>query len=124
MALTVIESPPLAEIKPSISTFFTTGAPGDVLVGAFPGVSGFLPLSPLSGGPGMPPLAVGPDTPSPASSLCAPITTADGATGFIDDFESPHAAVMSEPAITSDQVTLRVVIASPVSHNRGEMGDV
>jgi hypothetical protein len=40
----------------------------------------------------MPPFACGPATP-PDSTFCDPsTTTADGATGFMDDFESPHAA--------------------------------
>src|SRR5690242_14627491 len=97
-ALTVIESPLFAEINPSISTFFNPGA---------------------AGGPGTPPLPCASET-SPESRRCdPPSTTADGATGFIDDFESPHATAKTAHARTSDERRYDLVIASPVSSAGG-----
>src|SRR6478736_4342688 len=105
-ALTRMLSPLLAPIRPSISTpvvvdgWVGDGAAGWPLPGPLlplpPPLSSPLPLPlpfplPLPGLAGFPFVAV--DTP-PDWSLCEPsATTADGAVGFIDDFESLHAAV-------------------------------
>src|SRR5690349_25111905 len=69
----------------------------------------------------MPPFAIVPETPSEpsASTLCAAALAAEGAVGSIEDFESPHAAVTSAPVRTSDQVSFKVVIMSPVDRERG-----
>jgi hypothetical protein len=48
-----------------------------------------------------PPVVVETASDAPASSLCGTATTADGAVGFIDDFESPQAAVNEAATRTS-----------------------
>jgi hypothetical protein len=52
------------------------------------------------------------------------MTTAVGATGFMEDFESPHAAANSAPLRISDQTAFDVFIGLSVIHGWRAAGDV